>query len=251
MGITASEVHQSLETVGRRLNSILDDRAVVAIERAKSMVRESSCQYRESVRQGRQEREPHPWGFSIPPHDSLRFEPTKVNGLNLRLDLFMEEYWDDEPAERPCALNVVIRVWCLDPHVYFRKDWDAQRLHGQVHPERGRVMLRIHFDLANAGQAGPRYHAQVGGNPRPEELSWFPKALDVPRLLHAPVDLVLASEMVAATFYPNEYEDIKREHSWKGSRRVSQEHLLDGYFEKALSAVRSNNSVLDTLWNPS
>ena len=163
----------------------------------------------------------------------------------------MEEYWDDEPAERPCALNVAIRVWCLDPHVYFRKDWDAQGLWSQVDPERGRVMLRIHFDLANAGQAGPQYHAQVGGNPRPEELSWFPEALDVPRMLHTPVDLMLASELVAATFYPSEYEDIKREDSWKGSRRVSQEHLLDGYFKNALSAVRSNGSVLDALWNVS
>ena len=249
MEITAGQVQQSLETVGKRLNSILDDRAGVVIEQAKSMLRQSKCQYNESSRQRRRERELPPWGFSISPGDPLRFKATEVRGLKLRVDLFLREYWVAEPAEKPCELNVVIRVWCLDPHVYFRKEWDAQRLKGQTDSGSGRVMLRIHFDLANTEQPGPQYHAQVGGNPRLEELSWFPETLDVPRLLHTPVDLVLASELVAATFYPDEYKDIRREDSWKGSRRVSQEHLLYGYLEKALAAVSSNDSVLDALWN--
>ena len=251
MEITAAQVQQSLETVGKRLNSILDDRADIVIEQAKSTLRESKDQHSVSRRQRRRERPLRPWGFYIPPEDPLRFKATKVHGLKLRVDLFLKEYWADEPAEQPCVLNVVIRVWCLAPHVYFREEWDAQTLKGQIDPESGRVMLRIHFDLANADQLGPQYHAQVGGNPRPEELCWFPESLDVPRLLHTPVDLVLASELVAATFYPKQYEEIKREDSWKGSRRVSQEHLLYGYFEDALAAVRSNNSVLDALWNAS
>ena len=249
MAITAGQVQRSLETVGKLLNAILDDRADVVIEQAKSMLRESKCQYDESKRQGRQERELRPWGFSISPNDPLRFEPTEVRGLKLRVDLFLEEYWAEEPADQPCQLNVAIRVWSLDPQMYFREEWDASRLKDQTDPVRGRVMLRIHFDLANAEQSGPKYHAQMGGNPRPNELYWFPEALSVPRLLHTPVDLVLASELVAATFYPNKYQDIRREDSWRGARKVSQEHLLRGYFEEALTAVKSNDSVLDVLWN--
>ena len=177
MGVTVGQVQQGLETVEKRLGSILDYRADVVIAQAKSMLRESKCQYNESRRQRRQERLLRPWGFYIPPRDPLRFKATTHHGLKLRVDLFLKEYWADEPAERPCELNVAIRVWCLDPHVYFREEWDAQRLEGQIDPERGRVMLRIHFDLANADQPGPLYHAQVGGNPRPEEFCWFPEAL--------------------------------------------------------------------------
>ena len=249
MEITAGKVEQSLETVKRRLNPILDDRSVVVIEHAKSMLRDSNCQYRESARQRRIERTVRPWGFSISPDDPLRFEPTEVGGLKLRVDLFMEEYWDDEPAEQPCKLNVAIRVWSLDPQVCFREQWDATGLRDQIDPGRGRVMIRIHFDLANPGQPGPKYHAQVGGNPRLEELCWFPEALGVPRLPHMPMDLVLASELVAATFYPDDYQTIRREDSWKGSRSVSQKHLLHDYLEKALAAANGSGSVLDKLWN--
>ena len=110
-------------------------------------------------------------------------------------------------------------------------------------------MLRVHFDLANPNQPGPRHHLQVGGNAQPEERHWFPKALSVPRMLHMPMDLVLASELIAATFYPCAYEKIRREPTWKGSRNVSQQHLLKGYFTKALKAVGENESVLDALWN--
>ena len=248
MEITAAQVQQGLETVRKRLYAILDDRAEIVIEQAKSKLRDSKCQHDASRRQ-RPKGPPKPWGFYIPPGDPLRFRETKVHGLKLRVDLFLKEYWADEPAEEPCELNVAIRVWCLDPHIFFRENWDSRGLESQIDPESGRVMLRIHFDLANPNQSGPKYHAQVGGNQRPGEFCWFPEAIDVPRILHTPVDLILASELVAATFYPNKYEQIKREDAWKGSRRVSQKHLLQGYFEDALAAVQSDESVLDALWN--
>ena len=249
MRIRASQVEHSLETVKRRLHCILDDRAPVVIEKAKSMLRESKRQWDESTRQGRQERPTYPWGFRIPPSDPLRFTPTKTDGLNLRVDLCSEAFWDADPAEQPAQMGVVLRVWCLDPHIYFREEWDSWEIEGQTDPDSGRVMLRIHFDLANPHQPGPKYHVQVGGKSWPKELHWFPQALAVPRLLHMPVDLTLASELVAATFYPRQFSSIRREDSWKGSRKVSQEYLLEGYFADALKAIREEKSVLETLWN--
>ena len=112
-------------------------------------------------------------------------------------------------------------------------------------------MLRVHFDLANPKQPGSEYHVQVGGKSLQEELHWFPKSLAVPRLLHMPVDLMLASELVAATFYQSDFRDIRREGSWTGSIRVSQQHLLKEYFTDALDAVENGKSVLETLWNVS
>lgn len=249
MALRARQVEQSLEIIQNRLYRILDDRAPVVVEGAKSMLRQSKRQWDESIRQGRREREVRPWGYSIHPSEPLKFKPTQVDGLRLRVDLCTKALWDAEPAEKPAHLGVVLRVWSLDPQIYFRDNWDSSELSDATNPEIGRVMLRVHFDLANTGQPGPQYHVQVGGKAWPEELHWFPQALAVPRLVHMPVDLTLAAELVAATFYKRDFEKIRREDSWKGSRNISQRHLLDQYFVDASRAVRDNKSVLETLWN--
>ena len=248
MTLRARQVEQSLETIQKRLRPVLDDRAKVVVERAKSMLRQSKRQW---DKRKQQRRPTGSWGYSITPSDPLRFKPTQVGGLTLRVDLSSKALWNAEPAERPARLGVLLRVWCLDPRIYFREEWDSSELKAAIDPEVGRVMLRVHFDLANPNQPGPEYHVQVGGNPLREEGHWFPKSLAVPRLLHMPVDLTLASELVAATFFPCDFKKIMREASWRGSRRVSQEHLLDDYFASASDAVRRNKSVLATLWNVS
>ena len=207
MGVTAGQIEQALETIDSRFRSVLDARASSVIAQAKSMLSESKEAFVESRRQRRKERQQRLWGFEIYPENPLRFRETQVGGLRVRVDLFLSAYWADEPAEVPSDLRVVIRVWSLDPHVYFREQWDAPDLVEMCSPETGRVMLRVHFDLANPGQSGPHYHLQVGGNARSEEMHWFPEALSVPRILHMPMDLILASELVAATFYPDEYRD--------------------------------------------
>ena len=189
MALRAKQVNQSLETIRKRLHPILDDRAAVVVERAQSMLRESKREWDESKRQGRPERPARPWGFRIPPDAPLGFKPTQVDGLRLRVDLSSEALWDADPAERPARLGVLLRVWCLDPRIYFREEWDSSELSAAIDPEVGRVMLRVHFDLANPRQPGPEYHVQVGGKSQPEERHWLPKSLAVPRLLHMPVDL--------------------------------------------------------------
>lgn len=249
MNVTAGKVEQALEAIDSSFRPILDSQARSVIAEAKSNLRTSHAAFDESGRQGRKERPQHPWGFKIHPKRPLRFRDTRVDGLNIRVDLFLTACWSDHPAEAPSDLLVVIRVWSLDPHVYFREQWDASRLENECSPDSGRVMLRLHFDLANPNQPGPHHHLQVGGRARPEELHWFPETLSLPRMLHMPMDLVLASELIAATFYPNEYKKIRRDPVWRGSRDVSQQHLLKGYFTEALKAVDTNESVLDAFWN--
>ena len=190
-----------------------------------------------------------PWGFRIDPDDPLRFKDTVVDGTSLRVDLFLATFWNEEPAERPAILNVVMRIWCLSPPLYFRPEWDAPELANQIDPATGRVMLRLHFDLANEDQPGPRNHLQLGGVQHGSEWHWFPETLSVPRLLHMPVDLVLATEMIAATFYPEDYLDIRREPSWTHARRTSERHLLPDYLTRAMDAVNNGGSVLEALWN--
>ena len=220
------------------MGRILDAGHESVIEQAKATV----YRYKQQRITGR-------WGFSIDPDRPLRFKVTEVDRLKLRVDLAMCAYWDSQPAQRPAELNVAIRIWCLTPSVYFRENLDAPRLEHAIDPNIGRVMLRIHFDLANQGQPGPEYHVQVGGNPHHDGEAWSPEALSVPRLVHMPMDLVLASELIAATFYPTEYKRLRREGTWKYSRRKSQEHLLPDYLERAKKAIERDSSVLEALWN--
>ena len=238
MELKVDDVLFSLETVRGRLSRILDAGHESVIEQAKATV----YQYKKQGTTGR-------WGFTINPDRPLKFKVTEVDRLKLRVDLAICAYWDSQPARRPSELNVAIRIWCLTPGVFFRERMDASRLEDAIDPMIGRVMLRIHFDLANQGQPGPEYHVQVGGNPQDNAESWFPEALSVPRLLHMPMDLVLAAELIAATFYPMEYKKLRREGTWKNSRRKSQEHLLPEYLDQAKKAVEGNSSVLEALWN--
>ena len=249
MSLSPDQVSKSLQTIGGRLYSILESEAPAVLNGAKAMVSSSSAAHRASVRNRRRGIATKPWGFRIEPDSPLRFKKTNINGLNLRVDLFLKSYWNSDPGFMPCELTLVIRVWSLDEHIYFRDDWDAERLSSDINPNTGRVMLRLHFDLANQGQPGTKYHLQVGGKPRDDEFHWLPDSLGVPRILHPPMDLVLATELIAANFYPEAYEEFKREAMWVDSMRTSQEYLLAGYFGQAAKALNNKKSLLDTFWN--
>src|SRR5260370_1397775 len=95
-----------------------------------------------------------------------------------------------------------VRVWALDKNLCYRADWDAERVREELNESLGRVMLRFHFDLAEPPQSGPKYHIQIGGVPHGGELWWLPPSLNLPRIAHPPIDLVLACEMIAANFFP-------------------------------------------------
>lgn len=249
MTITYGKVETGLTNVRDRLGPILDERGAAVIAEAMRMLSRTKQYHHESTRQGRRERPVRPWGFRIEPDEPLRFKDIEVDRVRLQPDLSIRCFWATDPAEKPVELSVVLRVWCLDEDVYFREKWDAPEIRNEIRPDHGRVMLRLHLDLANENQPGPRYHMQVGGKAQDGEMHWFPEGLAVPRVPHMPLDLVLAAELVAATFYKEQYDNIAREPSWKGARRASEEHLLKGYVELVDAALRNGDSVLGALWN--
>lgn len=113
---------------------------------------------------------------------------------------------------------------------------------------------RWHFDLANLQndgiyQAGPLFHMQFGGNSPGYPGFW----LDVPRWAHAPMDLVLLLEAVAANFYPDEWATHLREDpGWCEHVTQSERLCLTGYLQKMSHALSvSSKTVLGSLWaNP-
>ena len=248
MQINPADVETGIEATLNTYGSILDDRAHYVLNRAKIGLKTSAAEFLARSRENRGLPSLE-WGYSISPFEPLGFDLTEVDNLYLKVDLFLKSYWGSNPAASPTSLNVVIRIWSLDEHLYFRKEWDAKRLSTGIDSNTGRVMLRLHFDLANPAQPGPKYHVQIGGNPRENELHWFPESLGVPRILHPPMDLVLATELIAATFYPECYRNLKREPLWKSAIKTSQAHLLADYFDSARKAVTDGNSFLETQWN--
>ena len=182
MEIRPSHVETSLETLRSRFTSILDPSSHSVLEKAKSMLRQSRAEYDGRQRQQFNGESPPRWGFSIVPDDPLKFREVVIDGFRLRVDLFSHSYWEADPAQEPCLLTIAVRVWCLTPKLYFRPEWDAQALKGQIDPNNGRVMLRIHFDLANERQPGPEHHMQFGGVQHVGEMNWFPETLSLPRM---------------------------------------------------------------------
>ena len=249
MQMSAGKVAHALETVESRFRSILETNSSVVMAKAKSSLNRSSREFQRLRRHASGSPSLAQWGYAIHHTDPLRFLPTEVDGVALRVDVFLKSYWAANPAPNPSELNVVIRVWCLDKRIYFRRELDAHHLEEQIDPRVGRVILRFHFDLANVGQPGPSYHLQIGGKSQPDEHNWLSKSLSVPRFLHSPVDLVLAAELIAANFYPDDFDRIRREPAWVGTRNTSQGHLLASYYERSLAAVNNQCSVLEALWN--
>lgn len=249
MTFNSNQVDKWLGIVGETLNPILEQDAPNVIAKAKASLA-STVQYFKSaeprvIGEGSGRR----WGFIIAPSEPLRFVDREVGGLWIRVDLFAKIYWCEEFPDQPCEANIAIRVWALDEKVYFRSGWDANEIRDSVDRNAGRVMLRFHFDLADRNQDGPRYHLQIGGNPQEGEFCWFPESLALPRFPHLPMDLILAAELIAANFYPEQYIDIRREPSWRHAVKTSQEHMCSKYLQTVSRALQEGKSMLDSVWN--
>ena len=189
-----------------------------------------------------------PWGFSIPAQSPLAFRPRVLDGHQLRFDLYGHQRWrrTDDPA---IDLLVVCRVWALDLDDMYRSDWDPDRIFDELDHARGRVLVRFHYDKAQAGQDGPEFHLQVGGITEADELCWLHPDISVPRLATHPIDFTLGTEMVISTLYGVD-DAVFRDPSMLDAIRLSQSSLLATYFENAARALRDGTRVLRSLWNP-
>lgn len=248
--MTEGDVLKSLEVVRTKFGHILESEAYAVLEEARAAVINSKKEHDERIRQHRRERVLRPWGYRVSPEKPLRFRSTKVRDLRLRVDLMCEALWVGED-DSPYSERLAIRVWSLDDHVMFRHELDAPAVKNRINPDYGRVMLRFHFDRASPGQHGPKYHLQVGGRAQPEECCWLHEGISVPRLAYPPIDLVLACEMIAADFFPDEYRHIRSDDVWKDVVKASQAYLLRHYYSTCLNVLNGrgrNPSLLDELW---
>ena len=251
--MNAASITFGLREIQKTFAPILEDDAEWIIQNAVKEVETSKANFDERQRQTHDPRlDPEPWGYRIYPEHPLRFKPQAIKGLILWADVYCLVLWREEGAP-PVKQNLVLRVWSsLENECTYRKEWDSRRVLEELtsgsRSEDGRVMLRYHFDLADPSQQALEYHVQAGGNPRTNELCWFPEAIDLPRLPFPPMDLVLLSQLIATNFYWDDYVDFRETAEWISALRRSQEHLLQGYYEGCLNAL-DQDLLVDHLWN--
>jgi hypothetical protein len=237
-----------LQEIKRNFAPILDDNTVWVIDEAITELDSTKAEFERRQNQTHDPRlTPEPWGYRISPDYPLRFEPRVIKGMNLWTDLYCTVLWEEEEG-LPVKQCIHLRVWSDEMDHIYREDWDSEIVYNKLTDE-GRVMLRCHFDLANPGQPGPEYHLQFGGNPRENELCWFPEFMKLPRLPYPPMDLVLVCQLIAANFYWEEYTEFRETAEWINVLRNSQEYLLKDYYRGCLSAL-DQDLLVDHLWNP-
>ena len=242
------QVSRSLNIIQSEFASILDRRSATRVlQDARDQAQNSYSLYQEYSRRTDQVHSiiNTGWGFDITRQKPLRFEQMEISKYPFRIDLTCEIRWkDEEPAKR----NIAVRLWALSRQMFFREEWDAERIKAESLNER--VMIRFHFDLANPNQSAPLSHLQIGGVADGTEYCWLHPKIEKPRFPHMPMDLVLACELIGATFYEERgFREIRRSGLWRGEIRKSQNTLLRNYFEGCLDAIANDRSVLtDFLW---
>ena len=238
-----------LREIKRDFKRILDDNTVSVIDEAVTRLESTKAQFETRRNQSHDPRlSPKPWGYWIDPNYPLRFEPRKIRGINLWVDVYCRVFWEEEGA-LPVEQCIHLRVWSDEIDYIYREDWDSEDVFDRL-TERGRVMFRCHFDLADLGQLGPEYHLQFGGNPQSDELCWLPEFMNLPRLPYPPVDLLLVCQLIAANFYWDEYAEFRETPEWRHALRRSQQYLLEDYYQGCLSALKED-LLVDHLWNQS
>lgn len=115
----------------------------------------------------------------------------------------------------------------------------------------GKNHARWHFDLANVVdehrfQDGPKFHMQFGGNVPGRESFW----LNRPRWIHAPMDLILLLEVVAANFFTDKWDShLRQDPSWCENVSQSEKLCLSNYVQNLQRVVNNRSqTVLGEFW---
>ncbi|MHB8178352.1 MAG: hypothetical protein ACYDA5_10355 [Vulcanimicrobiaceae bacterium] len=127
------------------------------------------------------------------------------------------------------------------------------RLTGIRVPSNDRLILAWHLDRVNDDhkpeEIHPLYHFQHGGKTVKEskDLSWGNGLfLDAPRLLHPPLDMVLAVDFVLANFLPTRYVECIEDGLYCRLVRDAQVRILGPFFRSIAAFWTGGNSPSST-----
>ena len=121
-------------------------------------------------------------------------------------------------------------------------------IHGKnKNNKNSKIRYAIHFDRHNKEeekkareegknppiQPHPAYHFQFGGNKLTEEEIDYGQALflDSPRIMHHPMELILAIDFILSNFFPTIWNKIKRNRQYIKILKKYQKYFIQPYFQ--------------------
>jgi len=137
-------------------------------------------------------------------------------------------------------------------------------IHGKnKNNQNSKIRYAIHFDRHNKEeekkaiekdkgkppiQPHPAYHFQFGGNKLTKEEIDYGQALflDSPRIMHHPMEFILAIDFILSNFFPRIWQKIKSNRQYKKIIQKYQKQFIKPYFQ---SIAHSFNSDLPQNWN--
>lgn len=207
----------------RRLTSILKKRRLV-VDKSVWILKEAASYVQTCP--------PDQWELVISPERSLEFVQAEADD-RLKPDIFCLIKTENKGDWPISHLSLVLRVWSIRQNVSFRPDWDPEHLKNKF-DEMGsykRVIFRCHCDSCNQEQYAPIFHLQFGGKPQENEFYWFPHYVELPRFISPPIDLVLACELVVATFFPSVYTKLCQDSVWRSIIKESEMSFMSTYYK--------------------
>lgn len=251
--VSVERVVTTLNHIRKIYGKVLDDSANSVIPNAIAGLHETKRVYDEAER-SHSDNEQKTWGYTIDHDEPLRFRTSSIRDIGLSADVYCNVQWSRNIT--PITQDIKVRIWSNHDETIFAADRDShsvlEQLSDPQRQQQGRVVSRLHFDKVDhtgtsSPEYHPEYHLQFGGKPENYELCWHPKKVNMPRLIHHPMELFLTCQMVAANFFWEEYLEIREKSEYRAELFMYQELLLKAYYERCLEAIQNKDSMLDEL----
>jgi hypothetical protein len=195
------------------------------------------------------------WIFVIPRETPLCFKISEADPqLKLRVDLSCVIQGIEDLSKQSCAIkkyNYEVRIWSEEKNVIYRDGFDSETI-GKKIMDSGckRVMSRFHFDVKCSDtkrHPEPFSHFHIGGDSEVQEYCWLHSKIEIPRFPHPPMDLILLSELILASFFHEKSKELRVDPSWRSMVQFSQENFLKPYFNECNRVIDNPESVHTTL----
>lgn len=195
------------------------------------------------------------WIFVIPRETPLRFKIGDDDPeLKLRVDLSCSIQGIEEVTKKAFAIkkyNFEIRIWSEEKDVIIRDGFDSEEI-GKKIMDSGcrRVMSRFHFDIKSTDtqrHLEPFSHFHIGGDSEDHEFCWLHNKIEIPRFPHPPMDLILLSELILASFFQIPSQGLRIDPFWRSMVQFSQKNFLKPYFDECNYVIDNPDRVQSTL----
>ena len=122
----------------------------------------------------------------------------------------------------------------------------------EEHDLETKLVYTLHFDKHDGSSSPmphPSYHFQLGGRELKDNITDYGQALflDSPRIMHHPMEFILGIDFVLSNFFPEIWNDIKKQPDYFDTVKKYQQQFIQPYFQ---AIANSFNSDLTPNWNP-